>query len=291
MEPLEGSFPVGLIVQFESTAGLDMFRKDHAIPAHKDYTDGARQDGTKQSGAPNITNFSICLGMDALLNTFHHHYGLEKTTKMITEQLANKYKYTINFNPPPYFPPHLIDPQVLRTCLHAQGMFRFNDAVDHQDLHPSIANPLAIMLRPATSTHPPEGGIPEGSLRANLAIDEGVFDAHLMLGDAKRGGSALITTIYPYTAVLNNDDEWEYYSFAHEHTTTEVSRGYHTKFHEPIPFRILTRGPAINKDFCMCCGEHNEGNMIFGDGAVRSGGGILRPTTTLLPRQDSILLP
>ena len=87
-----------------------------------------------------------------------------------------------------------------------------------------------------------------------------------MLGEASRGGSALDCTIYPYTALLNNENEWEFFGFAHEHTTTEVSKGYHRKFHEPVPFRLLARGPAINKDFCMCCGNHNEGNITIEDG-------------------------
>ena len=75
MEPLEGSYAIGLIVQFESTTGANLFRKAHAIPEHKNFTIGARQDGTKQNGAPNLTNFTITMGIDALVDTFYHHYG------------------------------------------------------------------------------------------------------------------------------------------------------------------------------------------------------------------------
>ena len=87
-----------------------------------------------------------------------------------------------------------------------------------------------------------------------------------MLGPVEKGGSALHTTIYPYNAVLNSNNEWEYFSFAHDHTLTEISRGYHVKYHEPVAFRILVRGPAIGKDICLMCGCNNERNILIDDG-------------------------
>ena len=252
-------------------AALDELKRGYALPdaaLHR----RAINDGYNRSGDPNRSEIVIGTGCHNLRSAYKNLYNPSAVADVHSSQIMQLFPYTCIISPPHGlahpFPVELMDDTDIRAAIFQEGAFIFRESINLDEVDRNLIHTRSLKFETLTDKELDRYHKPPGSVRCQLAITLASAAAHIDLGHANRGYSALPQSISPWYGCVNDEGKIIIFPTSHVHTPAETAKGLHNLERHSLVSRVEIIGPELQPNIhCRVCGHKNP---RFGSEAANS---------------------